>query len=464
MLAKISDGIEEPTYRKQPTHFGIIKLQKEKTLSEIIDIHAREILDSRGNPTVEVDVNLATGAFGRAAVPSGASTGEHEAVELRDKDANRYLGKGVQQAVENVTTVIADALVGEDAFAQNDIDTAMCELDGTENKSRLGANAILGVSLAVAKAAADEVAQPLYRYIGGTNAKELPLPMMNILNGGSHADNNVDIQEFMIMPAGAKSFAEALRMGAEIFHSLKAVLQARNCNTAVGDEGGFAPDLGSNEEAIAVIIEAIERASYAPGDDVLLALDAASSEFYNRSTGTYELKAEAQPTKSRAEMVAFYTELCEKYPIVSIEDGMDENDWEGWKQLTEAIGGKVQLVGDDLFVTNTTRLQRGIDGQIGNSILIKVNQIGTLTETLDAIELARRFNYTAVVSHRSGETEDTTISDLVVATNAGQIKTGSLSRTDRVCKYNQLLRIEEELGESAIFPGRKVFYNLAGLH
>ena len=429
-------------------------------MSEIIDIHAREILDSRGNPTVEVDVNLATGAFGRAAVPSGASTGEHEAVELRDQDANRYLGKGVQQAVENVNTVIADALVGEDVFAQNHIDTAMCELDGTENKSKLGANAILGVSLAVAKAAADEVAQPLYRYIGGTNAKELPLPMMNILNGGSHADNNVDIQEFMIMPAGAKSFAEALRMGAEIFHSLKAVLQARNCNTAVGDEGGFAPDLGSNEEAIAVIIEAIERANYAPGNDVLLALDAASSEFYNRDTGTYELKAEAQPTKSPAEMVAFYTELCERYPIVSIEDGMDENDWEGWKQLTEAIGNKVQLVGDDLFVTNTTRLQQGIDGQIGNSILIKVNQIGTLTETLDAIELARRFNYTAVVSHRSGETEDTTISDLVVATNAGQIKTGSLSRTDRVCKYNQLLRIEEELGASAIFSGRQVFYNL----
>ncbi len=430
-------------------------------MSEIIDIHAREILDSRGNPTVEVDVNLATGAFGRAAVPSGASTGEHEAVELRDNDANRYLGKGVQQAVENVNTAIADALVGEDVFAQNDIDTAMCELDGTENKSRLGANAILGVSLAVAKAAADEVAQPLYRYIGGANAKELPLPMMNILNGGSHADNNVDIQEFMIMPAGAKSFAEALRMGAEIFHSLRAVLQSRNCNTAVGDEGGFAPDLGSNEEAIAVIIEAIERASYVPGDDVLLALDAASSEFYNRDTGIYELKAEAQPAKSPTEMVAFYSELCEKYPIVSIEDGMDENDWEGWKQLTEAIGEKVQLVGDDLFVTNTARLRQGIDGQIGNSILIKVNQIGTLTETLDAIELARRFNYTAVVSHRSGETEDTTISDLVVATNAGQIKTGSLSRTDRVCKYNQLLRIEEDLGESAIFAGRRVFYNLA---
>ena len=432
-------------------------------MSEIMDIHAREILDSRGNPTVEVDVNLATGAFGRAAVPSGASTGEHEAVELRDNDANRYLGKGVQQAVENVNTLITNALVGEDALAQNDIDTAMCELDGTENKSRLGANAILGVSLAVAKAAADEVGQPLYRYIGGANAKELPLPMMNILNGGSHADNNVDIQEFMIMPAGAKSFAEALRMGAEIFHSLKAVLQARNCNTAVGDEGGFAPDLGSNEEAIAVIIEAIARAGYAPGDDVLLALDAASSEFYNRDTGTYELKAEARPMKSPAEMVDFYTELCEKYPIVSIEDGMDENDWEGWKQLTEAIGDKVQLVGDDLFVTNTTRLQQGIDGQIGNSILIKVNQIGTLTETLDAIELARRFNYTAVVSHRSGETEDTTISDLVVATNAGQIKTGSLSRTDRVCKYNQLLRIEEDLGASAIFAGRKVFYNLADL-
>lgn len=430
-------------------------------MSEIIYLHAREILDSRGNPTVEVDVNLASGAFGRAAVPSGASTGEHEAVELRDKDAERYLGKGVQKAVENVNTIIADALAGEDVFAQNEIDATMCELDGTDNKSNIGANAILGVSLAVAKAAADELGQPLFRYIGGTNAKELPLPMMNILNGGSHADNNVDIQEFMVMPAGASSFTEALRMGAEIFHNLKAVLQARNCNTAVGDEGGFAPDLGSNEEAIAAIIEAIERAKYVPGEDVLLALDAASSEFYNRDTGTYELKAEAQPTKSPEEMVAFYTELCEKYPIVSIEDGMDENDWEGWKHLTEAIGDKVQLVGDDLFVTNTTRLKQGIDGNIGNSILIKVNQIGTLTETLDAIELARRFNYTAVVSHRSGETEDTTISDLVVATNAGQIKTGSLSRTDRVCKYNQLLRIEEELGDSAIFAGRKVFYNLA---
>ena len=429
-------------------------------MSEIIFINAREILDSRGNPTVEVDVNLASGAIGRAAVPSGASTGEHEAVELRDKDPERYLGKGVQKAVENVNTVIAATLIGQDVFAQSEIDATMCEIDGTENKGKLGANAILGVSLAVAKAAADELGQPLFRYIGGSNAKELPLPMMNILNGGSHADNNVDIQEFMVMPAGANSFAEALRMGAEIFHSLKAVLQSRNCNTAVGDEGGFAPDLGSNEEAISVIIEAIEQAKYVPGDDVLLALDAASSEFYNRETGSYELKAEAQPTKSPEEMVDFYTELCEKYPIVSIEDGMDENDWDGWKSLTEAIGDKVQLVGDDLFVTNTTRLQQGIDGQIGNSILIKVNQIGTLTETLDAIELAKRFNYTAVVSHRSGETEDTTISDLVVGTNAGQIKTGSLSRTDRVCKYNQLLRIEEELGDSAIFAGKKVFYNL----
>lgn len=431
-------------------------------MSEIIRIHAREILDSRGNPTVEVDVNLASGAFGRAAVPSGASTGEHEAVELRDKDAHRYLGKGVQKAVNNVNTAIAKALQGYDTFAQSQIDTAMRELDGTENKSRLGANAMLGVSLAVANAAADELGQPLYRYIGGTNAKELPLPMMNILNGGSHADNNVDIQEFMVMPAGAANFAEALRMGAEIFHNLKAVLQKRNCNTAVGDEGGFAPDLQSNEEAIQVILEAVERANYAPGDDVLLALDAASSEFYNAENGTYELNAEAKPTKSAEEMVEFYSELCAKYPIISIEDGLDENDWDGWKRLTEAIGGTVQLVGDDLFVTNTVRLEQGIERGIGNSILIKVNQIGTLTETLEAIELARRFNYTAVVSHRSGETEDTTIADLVVGTNTGQIKTGSLSRTDRVCKYNQLLRIEEELKGSAVFGGKAVFYNLRG--
>ena len=429
-------------------------------MSEIININAREILDSRGNPTVEVDVKLASGAFGRAAVPSGASTGEHEAVELRDRVSNRYLGKGVLHAVDNVNGTIADALVEFDVFAQNEIDAIMCEIDGTENKSNLGANAILGVSLAVAKAAAAELDLPLYRYIGGTNAKELPLPMMNILNGGSHADNNVDIQEFMVMPLGANLFSEALRMGAEIFHSLKAVLHARNCNTAVGDEGGFAPDLDSNEEAISVIIEAIERANYTPGQDVLLALDAASSEFYNRETDTYILKAEEKPKKSSDDMVEFYSELCEKYPIISIEDGLDENDWEGWKKLTEEIGDKVQLVGDDLFVTNTTRLQQGIDEQIGNAILIKVNQIGTLTETLDAIELAKRFNYTAVVSHRSGETADTTISDLVVATNAGQIKTGSLSRTDRVAKYNQLLRIEEELNDSALFAGRKVFYNL----
>ena len=432
-------------------------------MTKISYVNGREILDSRGNPTVEVDVRLTSGASGRAAVPSGASTGEHEAVELRDNDEGRYLGKGVQQAAENVNTVISGLLVGRNVFEQSEIDTDLCDLDGTDNKSNLGANAILGVSLAVAKAAAAELSQPLYRYIGGTNAKELPLPMMNILNGGSHADNNVDIQEFMVMPVGASSFTEALRMGAEIFHSLKAVLQKRNCNTAVGDEGGFAPDLDSNEEAIAVIIEAVERAKYTPGEDVLLALDAASSEFYNRDTGTYQLMAEEQPNKSPEEMVAFYTELCEKYPIVSIEDGMDENDWEGWKNLTDAIGDKVQLVGDDLFVTNTTRLQKGIDEQIGNSILIKVNQIGSLTETLDAIELARRYNYTAVVSHRSGETEDTTIADLVVATNAGQIKTGSLSRTDRVAKYNQLLRIEEELGKSAVFSGRNVFYNLAKL-
>ena len=432
-------------------------------MTKIAYVNGREILDSRGNPTVEVDVRLTSGASGRAAVPSGASTGEHEAVELRDNNADRYLGKGVLQAAENVNTSIARLLVGRNVFGQTEIDTDLCELDGTENKSNIGANAILGVSLAVAKAAADELGQPLYRYIGGTNAKELPLPMMNILNGGSHADNNVDIQEFMVMPAGGESFKEALRMGAEIFHSLKTVLKNRNCNTAVGDEGGFAPDLSSNEEAISVIIEAVERAKYVPGEDVLLALDAASSEFYNRDTGTYQLMAEEQPNKSPQDMVDFYTELCEKYPIVSIEDGMDENDWAGWKNLTDAIGDKVQLVGDDLFVTNTTRLQKGIDEQIGNSILIKVNQIGTLTETLDAIELARRFNYTAVVSHRSGETEDTTIADLVVATNAGQIKTGSLSRTDRVAKYNQLLRIEEALGQSAIFAGRKVFYNLPDL-
>ena len=427
-------------------------------MTKIVGIHAREILDSRGNPTVEVDVKLESGVLGRAAVPSGASTGEHEAVELRDGDPARYLGKGVRKAVDNVNTILAKALAGCNGFEQGAIDAAMIALDGTPNKGTLGANAILGVSLAVAKAAAADLGIPLYQYIGGTNAKELPLPMMNILNGGSHADNNVDLQEFMIMPAGAKTFADALRMGTEIFHNLKAVLKKRNYNTSVGDEGGFAPNLGSNEEALQVIIEGIERAKYVPGEEVLLALDPASSEFYK--DGVYRLEAEAKPDKSPEEMVDFYAKLVEKYPIISIEDGMAEDDWDGWKMLTEAIGGKVQLVGDDLFVTNTARLQRGIDRGIGNSILVKVNQIGTLTETLDAIELAKRFNYTAVVSHRSGETEDTTISDIVVGVNAGQIKTGSLCRTDRICKYNQLLRIEEQLGSQAIFKGKQVFYNL----
>ena len=424
----------------------------------IANVHAREILDSRGNPTVEVDMELESGILGRAAVPSGASTGEHEAVELRDADAMRYLGKGVRKAVENVNTIIADALKRTDPFAQEAIDQTMLTLDGTPNKGNLGANAILGVSLAVARAAAAEAGLPLYQYIGGANAKELPLPMMNVLNGGSHADNNVDLQEFMIMPVGANTFGEALRMGAEIFHNLKAVLQDRNYNTAVGDEGGFAPDLRSNEEALQVLIEGIERAKYTPGDEVLLALDPASSEFYK--DGIYRLEAETKPDKSAEEMVDFYAKLVDKYPIISIEDGMAEDDWEGWKLLTEAIGEKVQLVGDDLFVTNTDRLQQGIDRGIGNSILIKVNQIGTLTETLDAIELAKRFNYTAVVSHRSGETEDTTIADIVVGVNAGQIKTGSLCRTDRICKYNQLLRIEELLGSRAQFNGKQVFYNL----
>ena len=424
----------------------------------IANIHAREILDSRGNPTVEVEVELEYGILGRAAVPSGASTGEHEAVELRDADSTRYLGKGVRKAVENVNMIIADALKGADPFAQETIDQTMLTLDGTPNKGNLGANAILGVSLAVAEAAAAKAGLPLYQYVGGANAKELPLPMMNVLNGGSHADNNVDLQEFMIMPVGADTFTEALRMGTEIFHNLKTVLQDRNYNTAVGDEGGFAPDLRSNEEALLVLIEGIERAKYIPGDEVLLALDPASSEFYK--DGVYRLEAEAKPDKSPEEMVDFYAKLVDKYPIISIEDGMAEDDWEGWKLLTEAIGEKVQLVGDDLFVTNTNRLQQGIDRGIGNSILIKVNQIGTLTETLDAIELAKRFNYTAVVSHRSGETEDTTIADIVVGVNAGQIKTGSLCRTDRICKYNQLLRIEEQLGSRAQFNGKKVFYNL----
>ena len=426
-------------------------------MSEIVDVRGREILDSRGNPTVEVDIYLTCGTMGRAAVPSGASTGEHEAVELRDEE-DRYLGKGVQKAVKNVNTVISENLIGESIYDQTAIDQKMIALDSSDNKKNIGANAILGVSLAVAKAAAKSLGLPLYRYVGGTNAKELPLPMMNIINGGSHADNNVDLQEFMIMPVGASNFRQALQIGTEIFHHLKSVLKSKNYNTAVGDEGGFAPDLKSNEEALQVIMEAIEKAKYIPGDDVLIALDPASSEFYK--DGNYILEAEAQSKKSPDEMVQFYADLCQKYPIISIEDGMAEDDWDGWKLLTEAIGNKVQLVGDDLFVTNTERLGLGIERGVGNSILVKVNQIGTLTETLNAIELAKQNNYTAVISHRSGETEDTTISDIAVATNSGQIKTGSLCRTDRTCKYNQLLRIEEELGDFAVFSGRKVFYNL----
>lgn len=427
-------------------------------MSTIIDVHAREILDSRGNPTVEVDVTLDDGSLGRAAVPSGASTGEHEAIELRDGDKGRYLGKGVKKAVSNVNEIIAKELMGLEASGQVGIDLTLIELDGTENKSKLGANAILGVSLAVAKAAALSTGLPLYQYIGGVNSKELPLPMMNILNGGKHADNNVDLQEFMIMPAAASCFSEALRMSTEIFHSLKSVLQKRGYNTAVGDEGGFAPNLKSNEEALELIIESIEKAGYIPDDQILIALDPAASEFYQ--DGVYTLKAEKKPTKTAEEMVEFYAKLTEKYPIISIEDGMAEDDWNGWKLITEALGKKTQLVGDDLFVTNTKRLKLGIERKVANSILIKVNQIGTLTETLDAIEMAKRVGYTAVVSHRSGETEDVTIADIVVGTNAGQIKTGSLSRTDRISKYNQLLRIEESLGSRAVFRGREVFYNL----
>ncbi|MBW2450959.1 MAG: phosphopyruvate hydratase [Deltaproteobacteria bacterium] len=428
-------------------------------MSEITDIYAREILDSRGNPTVEVDVYLESGSMGRAAVPSGASTGEREALELRDGDKNRYLGKGVLKAVNHVNEVIAEALIGWEASDQAGIDQKLLDLDGTDFKSELGANALLGVSLAVAKAAADETGLPLYQYLGGANAKELPLPMMNIINGGEHADNNVDIQEFMIMPAGASNFGDALRMGAEIFHALKKVLQDKGYNTAVGDEGGFAPDLKSNEEALEVIMSAIVAAGYEPGKDVLLALDVASSELFK--DGTYILENEKDAHKSAADLVDFYADLVDRYPIVSIEDGMTENDWDGWKLLTERLGDRVQLVGDDLFVTNTKILKEGIDKGIANSILIKVNQIGTLTETLDAIEMAKRAGYTAVICHRSGETEDTTIADLAVATNAGQIKTGSLCRTDRVCKYNQLLRIEEELGDTAVFQGKAVFYNIS---
>jgi len=427
-------------------------------MSEIVDIYAREILDSRGNPTVEVEVYLESGAMGRAAVPSGASTGEREALELRDGDKSRYLGKGVQKAVDNINEVITEALIGWEASDQAGIDRKLLELDGTDFKSNLGANALLGVSMACAKAAAEDAGLPLYQYLGGANAKELPLPMMNIINGGAHADNNVDIQEFMIMPAGAPSFREALRMGAEIFHALKKVLKSKGYNTAVGDEGGFAPDLKSNEEALQVIMEAIKAAGYTPGEDILLALDVASSELFR--SGKYILENEAKPEKTASELVDFYEDLVNRYPIISIEDGMAENDWEGWKLLTDRLGKRIQIVGDDLFVTNTKILKEGIEKGIANSILIKVNQIGTLTETLEAIEMAKRAGYTAVVSHRSGETEDTTIADLAVATNAGQIKTGSLCRTDRICKYNQLLRIEDELDNVAVFNGRDVFYNL----
>ncbi|MGE4572512.1 MAG: phosphopyruvate hydratase [Candidatus Izemoplasmatales bacterium] len=428
-------------------------------MPNISSIYAREVLDSRGNPTVEVEVFTESGAFGRAIVPSGASTGEHEAIELRDGDKNRYLGKGVLNAVENVNEVIAPNLIGYDVTFQTTIDKIMLELDGTENKSKLGANAILGVSMAVARAAADFVGLPLYLYLGGFNAKQLPTPMMNIINGGSHADNNVDFQEFMIMPVGAKTFREALRMGAEVFHNLKKVLSGYGFNTAVGDEGGFAPDLESNEAGLKVIIEAIEKAGFKPGQDIVLAMDVAASEFYNKDKKVYELKGEGKELNS-AEMVDFYANLIEKYPIISIEDGLDENDWDGWAKLTKKLGKKVQLVGDDLFVTNTKKLERGIKEGVGNSILIKVNQIGTLTETFNAIEMAKRAGYTAVVSHRSGETEDTTIAEIAVATNAGQIKTGSLSRTDRIAKYNQLLRIEEELDEVAEYLGKDSFYNL----
>jgi enolase 1/2/3 len=422
-------------------------------MTTIVDVLGREILDSRGNPTVEVEVLLESGVVGRAAVPSGASTGEHEAVEMRDGDKSRYLGKGVLKAVENVNDKIADELIDFDAADQIGIDNFLCDLDGTPNKSELGANAILGVSLACAKAAAETFGLPLYQYIGGTNAKTLPVPMMNILNGGSHADNTVDFQEFMVMPHGAPSFAEALRAGTETFHALKAVLKSKGYNTSVGDEGGFAPDLKSNDETIELILEAITKAGYKPGVDISLALDVASSEMYLKDKGVYQFFKSDKSEKTSDEMVEIYKKLVSQYPIISIEDGLDENDWDGWKKLTDAIGSKVQLVGDDLFVTNTERLSEGIQKGIANSILIKINQIGTLTETLDAIEMAKRAGYTNVISHRSGETEDSTIADIAVATNAGQIKTGSASRTDRIAKYNQLLRIEEELDTSAIFPG-----------
>jgi enolase len=422
-------------------------------MSVIREIKGRQIIDSRGNPTIEAEVTLESGAKGRAAVPSGASTGEKEAIELRDGDKKRWMGKGVSKAVSNISRVIAPELLGKEAFDQAGIDRAMIALDGTKTKSKLGANAILGVSLAVAKASANETGQPLYRYLGGANARVLPVPLMNIINGGAHADNRLDLQEFMIMPVGAARFSEALRMSTEVFHSLKALLKKKGLNTAVGDEGGFAPDLQSNEEALGLISQAIEEAGYKVGQDIALALDCAASEFYDK--GRYVLEAEKNPERSSDEMINYYVKLLDRYPILSIEDGLSELDWKGWKILTEKLGKRVQLVGDDIFVTNVEIFSKGIKEGIGNSILIKLNQIGTLTETLDAIELAKRSGYTAIISHRSGETEDTTIADVAVATNSGLIKTGSLSRTDRVAKYNQLLRIEEELGAMALYRGRE---------
>ena len=426
---------------------------------KIVKIHGREVLDSRGNPTVEAEVVLENGSFGRAIVPSGASTGAHEAVELRDGDKNRYGGKGVLKAVNNVNSVIADKLIGMDAFDQKSIDDAMIKLDGTPNKGNLGANAILAVSIAVAQAAATDKKEKLYKYLGGDDGVTLPTPMMNILNGGEHADNTVDIQEFMIMPVGADSFSDALRIGAEVFHSLKKVLKDKGLNTAVGDEGGFAPDLNTNEDALKVIMEAIEKAGYEAGNDIKIALDVASTEMFNSEKNEYFLKGEGV-IRTPEDMIEYYEMLIDKYPIISIEDGLAEDDWDGWKKLTERLGNKVQLVGDDLFVTNTERLSEGIEKGIANSILVKVNQIGSLTETLDAVQMAKDAGYTAVISHRSGESEDVAIADIAVATNAGQIKTGSLSRTDRIAKYNQLLRIEEELGDKAVYAGEKAFYNL----
>jgi enolase len=424
---------------------------------EIVKVIGREILDSRGNPTVEADVTLADGTIGRAAVPSGASTGEHEAVELRDNDKGRYLGKGTTRAAENVTKLISPSLAGLDAADQTLIDHTMLSLDGTHNKAKLGANAILAVSMAVARASAESEMTPLYRYIGGVNARTLPVPMMNVINGGAHADSSVDLQEFMLAPIGAKTFSEALRMGTETFHTLKTVLKKRGYSTAVGDEGGFAPSLKANEEALEVLMEAITKAGYTPGEQISIALDPAASEFYDKDKQKYVFKKSDKSEKTSDEMVAFWSNWASQYPIISIEDGMAEDDWDGWKTLTDALGKKIQLVGDDLFVTNSERLQQGIDRGVGNSILVKVNQIGTLTETLDAMRLAASANYTAMVSHRSGETEDAFIADLAVATNAGQIKTGSASRTDRIAKYNQLLRIEEELGTAAIYLGKKAF-------